>query len=142
MIKSSCPFCKIYTEKKDQILFESKDSFVILSDPKLMDGHLLVVPKKHVEKLSQLNGREKIDIIELTVKTQEKVLEKLTDGCDISQHYRAFIPNSKYKVEHLHIHIRPRELDDELYLKVQVNENSIFKNIDNEEVEKYKDILK
>jgi diadenosine tetraphosphate (Ap4A) HIT family hydrolase len=141
MIKLDCPFCRIYTEKKEQILFDSKYSFVILSDPKLMDGHLLVIPKRHVEKLSLLNAVERLDIIELTIKTQEKVLERLADGCDISQHYRPFIPNSKYKVEHLHIHIRPRKLDDELYLKVQIGEKDVFKKTNDEEINKYKNIL-
>src|SRR6185295_18637251 len=112
-----CQFCEIINGKTGRILKEGKHVFVVLSNPKLMDGHFLVIPKRHVEKISELNTEERQEFFDETVNLQEKVLEKIAPGCDISEHYRPFIPNNKFKVTHLHMHIRPRFLDDELYMK-------------------------
>lgn len=136
-----CPFCKIITDKTERILTETEHSFVVLSDPYLMRGHLLVIPKRHIEKLSELSKDERFDLFELVIKMQDKVLEKLSAGCDVSHHFRPFIPNSNLKVAHLHFHIRPRDLDDELYKKVQIFENDIFKKITEEDSILYKNKL-
>jgi histidine triad (HIT) family protein len=136
-----CPFCEIVTDKKEHILTENKNVFVTLSNPRLMPSHLLVIPKRHVEKISELTKEERNDFFDMTIKMQEKVLESIAPGCDICEHYRPFIPDNTYKVSHLHMHIRPRFLDDELYLKVQKFENQVFQKVDEKEFKKYKNIL-
>jgi len=136
-----CPFCQIIKEKSERILLETKCSFVVLSDPKLMSGHLLVIPKKHVEKFSNLSSEELKDLIDLTIRMQEFVLKEIAPGCDVCEHYRPFIPDNKFKVSHLHVHIRPRFLDDELYKKVQIFEKDVFSKLDDEEFKKYKELI-
>ena len=136
-----CPFCEIVTNYPEQILIENKNVYVILSNPRLMSGHFLVIPKRHVEKISELSVDERNDLFDMTIKMQEKVLKEIAPGCDICEHYRPFIPDNAYKISHLHMHIRPRFLDDELYLKVQKFENQVFQKVDEGEFEKYKSIL-
>jgi histidine triad (HIT) family protein len=136
-----CPFCEIYKNRTERILRETEHTIVVLSNPKLMPGHLLVIPKKHVQKLSELELNERADLFNEVINLQEKVLEKISAGCDVSQHYRPFIPNSNLKVAHLHFHVRPRELDDELYLKTQIFESDVFKNLEENEVDYYKNLL-
>ncbi|HEY0220941.1 MAG TPA: HIT domain-containing protein [Candidatus Paceibacterota bacterium] len=136
-----CPFCEIVNDKKERILKESEHSFVVLSNPKLMSGHLLVIPKRHVEKTSELEKEESEDLYNEVIHLQEKVLEKIAPGCDVSQHYRPFIPDNKFKVTHLHFHVRPRFLDDELYEKVQIYEKDVFSDLNEEDVLKYKKIF-
>lgn len=137
-----CRFCRIIDHDGDQILRATSHSVVILSDPRLMPGHTLVIPKRHVERLSELGNEERMDIVDQVMDIQEKILEALAPGCDISQHFRPFIPENPLKVDHLHIHLRPRSLDDELYEKVQVREKEIFKSIDRTEIAKYKELFK
>jgi len=133
-----CRFCKILSDKNNKILKTSEHTLTILSDPRLMSGHFLVIPKRHVERLSELKQEERQDLLEEVTYLQEKIIAMLAPGCDICEHYRPFIPDNKLKVSHLHFHLRPRKLDDELYTKVQIHEKEIFKNVEEEEVEKYR----
>ena len=52
-----CPFCNINSEKT-RIVKDKEFVRVIFSNPRLMSGHLLIVPKRHVEKTSELNEEE------------------------------------------------------------------------------------
>ncbi|MFA6601636.1 MAG: HIT domain-containing protein [Candidatus Paceibacterota bacterium] len=137
-----CRFCKILFDKDRGILRTSKHTITILSDPRLMPGHFLIIPKRHVERLSELTKEERQDLLEEVTYLQEKIIAKLAPGCDVCQHYRPFIPDNKLKVSHLHFHLRPRKLDDELYLKVQIHEKEMFKSVEEGEVEKYRVIFK
>ena len=135
-----CPFCRYY-EEKNTVIRESVNTFTVLSSPRLMEGHLLVIPKKHIEKFSELEIEIRHELLEEAIKLEEIVLSKIAGGCDITQHYRPFVPPSKYKVNHLHIHVRPRTLNDELYEKVQKYESDVFTNVSEQEFEKYKKLF-
>lgn len=125
---TNCPFCKI-NKKKTWIIEQSEFSIVIFSSPRIMPGHLLTIPKRHVEKLSELTESELNNLIKLTIKYQEKIIKNIAPGCDIRQHYRPFIKDGKLKVSHLHFHLHPRwpNVKDELYVKCQIHEEKIFK---------------
>jgi len=47
----NCVFCDINKEKT-RLIKNGKNVFIIFSNPRLMEGHLLVVPKRHVAKIS------------------------------------------------------------------------------------------
>ncbi|MDE2213464.1 MAG: HIT family protein [Patescibacteria group bacterium] len=136
-----CPFCKIVIENTERIIRETERTFTVLSKPRLMPGHLLVIPKKHVERFSELSKEERNELFDEIALLEQKILIGLAPGCDISQHYRPFIPNSRFKVSHLHIHVRPRSLDDDLYQKVQIFERDVFQEPNQEEFEKFKKLF-
>jgi len=52
-----CPFCNINSEKTC-IIKDKEFVRVIFSNPRLMPGHLLIVPKRHIEKTSESNNEE------------------------------------------------------------------------------------
>lgn len=131
-----CPFCNI-DEVKTRILKEGKHYFVTLSNPRLVAGHLLVVPKRHVEKVSKLTKEERKEIFDAVIALEEKVLEKFASGCDIKTHYRPFLKQSQVKVDHVHFHIQPREFKDELYEKSQKHENELWKELPEKERKKF-----
>ena len=106
-----------------------------------MPGHLLVIPKKHVEKFSELSLEKKGEFFGEVILIQEKILEEVASGCDLSQHFRPFIKQSRLKVNHLHMHIRPRTFEDELYQKVQIHEKEVFTDILKTEFKKYKKLF-
>ena len=70
-----CPFCKIDLSKT-KILKDGKNVRVILSNPRLMPGHILVIPKKHVEKISEFNDEEKKELFDTLIEFQGKILQK------------------------------------------------------------------
>jgi ATP adenylyltransferase len=109
-----CPFCD--TEAMRLRLVEERARvFVIFSEPRIMLGHLLAIPKRHVEHLSELGAEESADLFATAVEYQSKIVGRIAAGCDISQHDRPFIRQSQYKIDHVHLHIQPREPFDDLY---------------------------
>ena len=88
-----------------------------------MPGHLLIIPKKYVEKLSELNSEERKEIFDTAIYFQEKILKNIAPGCDMRQHYRPFIPQRKFKVNHLHIHLQPRKNKDKLWEEISAIES-------------------
>lgn len=137
----NCPFCDILTKNTERIIRESENTFVVLSNPRLVPGHLLVIPKRHVEKFGELSREERSELFYEAVKLEEIILEKLASGCDLSQHYRPFITQDRLKINHLHIHLRPREFKDELYEKVLKHEVDVFTELREGEDKKYKDMF-
>lgn len=115
MAQTDCPFCNIHTQK-DRILWEDDLTVTFLSDPRLMPGHTLVVPKRHIEKPWELTKEELLQIFHNLWKIEQRVIETgLGTGCDVRQNYRPFMPQSRIKVDHLHFHAMPRTFQDELY---------------------------
>ena len=132
-----CRFCDIEQKEAQRVLEVLEYVTVLFSNPRLMPGHLLVIPKRHVLHLSELNEQERKELFDTTIAYQEKILKNVASGCDIKQHNRPFLPESDLKVDHAHIHLQPREFEDELYTKALVNERQIFQPLTDEEVEKY-----
>ncbi len=131
-----CPFCVI-DKIKTRIIKKGKHCFVVLSNPRLVPGHLLVIPKRHVEKASQLTKEESGEIFKTIIEFEEKILEKFSSGCDIRSNYRPFMKQNWVKVDHLHFHLQPREFEDELYQKVQKYEKDLWQDLSEEEKEKF-----
>jgi histidine triad (HIT) family protein len=126
MAKSKdCPFCNIHPERNN-VLKRTKNVIVMLSNPRQMPGHLLVIPRRHVEKPSQLTMQEREEIFGTIIHYQEKILSALSDGCDICEHYRPFIRQNEYKVNHLHFHLKPRKLRDRLFQLSEKYEKEVF----------------
>ena len=139
MNKMECPFCNLDMEKT-RILDETQKTRTIISNPALVKLPLLVIPKKHVEKPSELDKQEREEIFNQIIKFQELLLKKFS-GCDIKQHFKPFLKQDDYKINHLHFHIIPREFEDEIYKKCQINEKQVFKFLNQEELEEIKNKL-
>lgn len=139
--KPGCPFCNVDLERT-RILKEGKYTFVTLSNPRLVDGHLLVIPKRHMEVPSELNAEERKELFDTILEFQKKICSKFSSGCDIRQNYRPFQKQGPIKVNHVHFHLIPRELEDELYKKCQNYETALFRMLTEEEKEKFAKLFK
>jgi histidine triad (HIT) family protein len=127
MIKENCVFCNI---KEDRIIRETKNTFTILSNPYLLEGHSLVIPKQHYEKIYDIPKSILHELIDEVQYFEENLINKLNiSGCDIKQNYRPFLQESKYKVNHFHFHIIPRYFGDEFHEISRTNGKSIFKDL-------------
>lgn len=138
--KINCPFCVIDRDKT-KIIKEGKLVLVVLSNPKLVDGHLLVIPKRHIEKPSRMTKKEKKEIFDTVIEFQEKIISKFASGCDIRQNCRPFQKEGQIKVNHLHFHLLPREFKDELYQQCQIYETNIFRMLTEEGKEKFAELF-
>lgn len=105
-----CIFCVKPSEDNDEkhlILYRSEFSFVIMNIFPYNNGHLMVVPNKHVPNLNGLNKDEIDDLFE-TVQLCEKVITKVyfPDGLNIGMNLGKAAGAGID--EHLHVHIVPR----------------------------------
>lgn len=108
----NCPFCNI-DEEPERIISRRKKVTVVFFNSRLLPGHILVFPKRHVEKISELNQTERTELFNTVIEYQQKIIDTF-DGCDMRQNYRPFATQSNVKVDHVHIHLLPRKPDDVL----------------------------
>lgn len=116
-----CPFCRLlrgveteYNQQQD-IVFQNEHVVAIIAPTWWVNnpGHVLVVPKKHVENL--------YDIDDITLTEVYKAVKKLaiairsTYGCDGVSTRQHNEPAGDQDVWHLHVHVYPRFEGDELY---------------------------
>lgn len=134
-----CPFCKIATENRT--LKKGSFAYVIFSNPRLVAGHLLIIPKRHVYALNELNADEKAEIFNLLVEFQTKIIEKISSGCDVRLNYKPYVKNNSTHVNHMHFHLLPREENDQLQQKVESLKDPLYKELSEEEKEKLTKLL-
>ena len=134
-----CPFCNI-VELKYRLLEEGADYIVILSNPRLMPGHTLVIPKRHITKPSEMTAQERTNVFNAILKWQDKITTVFSTGCDVRQNFRPFIKESQLKVDHVHYHLIPREFEDKQYFVVDKNAQTLFEPLSEEERIKIEEI--
>jgi diadenosine tetraphosphate (Ap4A) HIT family hydrolase len=147
MSNEACPFCAIDSER-NRILKSRERVVVILSNPRLMPGHTLVIPRRHVTSFTALTVDELGDLFGTAIHFQEKLKEVFTElwgvqaGCDLSQHDRPFMPTDRISVPiHLHIHLRPRGWCDGYYQEVLRHETAMFRDMSLAEKKKFQLLL-
>lgn len=104
----NCIFCKI---GKGEIpctkLYEDENFISFLDIKPVSDGHLLIIPKKHVVWMQEADDETISEIFKLT----KKLMLALKNGlpCDYVQ--QSVVGN---EVPHFHIHLIPRHNGDSL----------------------------
>lgn len=98
---NDCIFCKIINgDFGTEFIYEDENAVVFKDINPKANIHLLVVPKKHVESLNELND-------EILLGKLMMIVKKVTKQLDIKS-YRTVINTGKeagQEVFHLHIHI-------------------------------------
>ncbi|HKR82082.1 MAG TPA: HIT domain-containing protein [Candidatus Saccharimonadales bacterium] len=135
-----CPFCMV-DGVRTRTLRDSESARVILSNPRLMKGHLLVVPKRHVERPWELTDIELKEIFSHIHSLQKKLSTIFGTGCDVRQNYRPFMKQGRLKIDHLHFHLLPRTFQDALYEKSMKFETDMFADLLDEEANEVRRLL-
>jgi diadenosine tetraphosphate (Ap4A) HIT family hydrolase len=132
----ACGFCEL-DSNRSKVIELFKHCYVMFANPRLVAGQVLVVPNRHVERISELKNDELVEIMHIVNMYCDKVL-KFSEGYMIKNNYMPFLEESERKVNHLHIQIMPRWNRDELFTQAIIHENELFKPLTEEE---YKDII-
>ncbi len=109
----NCVFCKIISgEFSSRKIYEDDKTLAFLDISKDVDGHILVVPKKHVKNVLDCDN-ETLSSVMATVK---KVSNHLVDNCGYHgvNLLNCNDESAGQTVPHLHIHIIPRKKDDQV----------------------------
>jgi len=108
---TDCLFCKIVRgEISSHKIYEDQDAFAFLDIHPLTEGHCMVIPQKHYEKLEEMPKAEVGKLFEAVRIVTEKVQKAMnTTASTIGMN------NGKLAgqvVPHVHIHIIPRYVGD------------------------------
>ena len=130
-----CPFCNL---KKEEIIRKNKHSFLIYTRSPYTKDHSLVIPKRHIFSINELNTEEKRYVDRLVFYALKKLHKKYKNVTVL------FREGNKKEIgksiDHLHIHLIPnlrigpydiklkrREyLDEKEYLKLTKRAKKIF----------------
>ena len=63
--QEGCVFCKCSTRCDDYVLFEGKNCFIILNRYPYVNGHLMIIPQRHLGGLEELTAEERTEIFDL-----------------------------------------------------------------------------
>ncbi len=134
-----CAFCNEIIIKK-QKFYEDENFFALYNLRPVVKGHCLIIPKRHIEQLYQMNENERKDFISFSNKVLFISLKySSTNEYDFLMQNGE---NAGQSIKHLHFHIIPRKRNDALMLSkrefldsFQKKENST-NNLSEEEIKK------
>ncbi|MGB4800764.1 MAG: HIT family protein [Candidatus Saccharimonadales bacterium] len=136
---NNCPFCSA----GERVLLENTHAYALLSNPRKVPGHVLVIPKRHAEEPWELTPAERRDIFTLLDEVTKKlVAAKIGEGVDVRQNYRPFQQKGKMSVRHVHYHAIPRMQDDYIYQISEKYDADLFADLDVSEARGVSKLLK
>lgn len=108
---SDCIFCKIASgEIQGMRVYEDAETLAFMDLAKDVDGHVLVIPKKHCKNILDCDP----DTLSAVMNTVKKVSMHLTEKCgyDGVNLLNASDESAGQSMPHFHIHIIPRRKND------------------------------
>ncbi len=115
-----CVFClgnDVSQDDAREVLYRGDYGFVVMNRYPYSNGHLLIIPNRHLSDLSELTKEEGLELFLLLTLAKEVLLEKLgcqgfNIGMNLGSAAGAGIP------KHLHWHIVPRWQGDTNFMPV------------------------
>lgn len=103
VLKDECPFCKI---KKEYTIDKSKYFTVLLARAPYIHDHILIVPNRHLVRLSEITPKERWDLILVIEKWMRKMETIHNEVNLLLRDWKAHWIVWK-SIDHLHFHIVP-----------------------------------
>ena len=130
--KDVCVFCDALTTEDDHerhIIYRGKTAFVILNKYPYNNGHMLVMPKRHISRPDMMTDEERVEIMNLIVKAQTVLYEVyrphgVNIGANIGEAAGAGI------AQHMHFHVLPRWNADANFMTTVCNMRVIPESLD------------
>jgi histidine triad (HIT) family protein len=106
-----CVFCKIVKgEISVEKIYENDNFFSFPDANPIVEGHTLVIPKKHFKTFLDLPATLGTELLDCIKKTTMKLMKKYkADGFNIANNN---FPCAGQAVHHVHFHIIPRKEKD------------------------------
>lgn len=114
----SCVFCEAQrNEQSSLIVFHGPTCFVILNLYPYNNGHLMVIPRRHIASLAEATGEELGELIELTRRAEVALREAYAPhgfnmGINLGK------PAGAGVLDHVHMHIVPRWNGDTNFMTI------------------------
>lgn len=103
---NDCPLCSVLKEKNAQYLTENNLAFAMLNFAPIAEGHVMILPKRHIFDLADMTAEESKAVNDL----MNQMMNRLDEMYGINP--VVTINGARYRTqEHLHIHIIPTDGD-------------------------------
>jgi ATP adenylyltransferase len=114
-----CVFCDAVAgrEQSDLVVFAGRTCFVILNLYPYNNGHLMVVPNRHIGRLAEATTEELGELIELT-RRAEIVLTDAYAPHGLNMGINLGKPAGAGVLDHVHLHVVPRWNGDTNFMTV------------------------
>ena len=106
-MSNDCPFCSVTEERK---VFSGEHVLAIWDAYPVTEGHILIVPYRHIPVFSELNDNEKTEIIK-GVEIAQSILRQQYSVSAFNVGFNEG-PAAGQTVGHFHIHVIPRRAGD------------------------------
>ncbi|MCK5149629.1 HIT domain-containing protein [Candidatus Pacearchaeota archaeon] len=113
-----CVFCKIVKGEiaSGEIIYENDNFFSIPDASPIVEGHSLIISKKHFENILDLPSSLGSELIDCIKKTSLKLIEeKKAEGFNVINNN---LEVAGQVVKHFHFHIIPRKKGDKVKMVV------------------------
>lgn len=128
----ACIFCGLRDSKQDSknyVLKRTPFSYAVLNLYPYNNGHVLIVPKRHVNVISKMTDAEKLDWLKLSEEIRQGLQKAVKPhgfnvGINLGRIAGAGIPG------HLHLHIVPRWKGDVNFMPVFSDTRVISQSLD------------
>ena len=117
-----CVFCAAFAAEGEErrarlVLARRENALALMNRYPYTHGHIMVVPRRHVSRLEDLDPRERADLFELTVDAQTVLKlalapQGLNLGMNLGKAAGAGIE------DHIHVHLVPRWAGDTNFMPV------------------------
>ena len=105
-----CPFCS-NKEVKERIIIENDLAFAFPTNTPIVQGHILICPKRHIQYYEDATMEEKNSIEELRIKIRKALIKTLSaQGFNWAWNEEKIGGQS---VPHFHLHVVPRKDGDQ-----------------------------
>tara|TARA_B100002003_G_scaffold248056_1_gene280992 strand:- start:90 stop:587 length:498 start_codon:yes stop_codon:yes gene_type:complete len=117
MTDSNCLFCKIIKgELESSKIYEDKKILAFLDIQPVNFGHILIIPKKHAEFISEVEDSILAHMFKISKKLNN-ALRKTDIKCNGVNYFLADGEEAMQEVPHVHLHLFPRYKRDGFGLK-------------------------
>ena len=114
---AGCVFCAALERRDPLIVFRGAHTFVILNLFPYNNGHLMVVPKRHIGRLALASDDELSEMMRLT-RTAEQALTEAYAPHGMNMGLNLGKPAGAGVLDHLHMHVVPRWDGDTNFMSV------------------------
>ena len=120
--QAGCLFCRQWrspskSDPKNLVVHRSHSGFLVLNLFPYNNGHLMVVPRRHVSTLEPLSGEERLDLLDL-LDVSLKILRKAFHPQGFNLGANLGRSGGAGVLGHVHLHVVPRWEGDTNFMPV------------------------
>jgi len=104
----SCQLCTIPERERDRVVIETQNAFCVVNIEPLVDGHIMVLPRKHITQWKDLSSEESSEIFTLVSDLSDALQRAYKKDAALSWIHHGTFGSQ----EHIHLHIMPKPKED------------------------------